>query len=59
MLIGENTIANEIYRPIRQVIVDEAQDYYTLHFKILKGLFPNARFTVLGDINQQLKNRKI
>lgn len=58
MLIGENTIANEIYRPIRQVIVDEAQDYYTLHFKILKGLFPNARFTVLGDINQTIEKQE-
>lgn len=58
MLIGENTVANEIYRPIRQVIVDEAQDYYTLHFKIMKGLFPNARFTVLGDINQTIEKQE-
>ncbi|MCQ4937311.1 HelD family protein [Anaerotignum propionicum] len=58
MLIGENTMANEVYRPIRQVIIDEAQDYYTLHFKIIKGLFPNARFTVLGDINQTIEKQE-
>ena len=32
MLIG----ANDIYRQIRQVVVDEAQDYYILHFEILR-----------------------
>lgn len=58
MLIGENSMANEVYRPIRQVIIDEAQDYYSLHFKIIKVLFPNARFTVLGDINQTIEKQE-
>lgn len=43
------------YPDIRQVVVDEAQDYYPLHFRILASLFPNARFTVLGDINQTIE----
>lgn len=42
------------YRGIRQVVIDEAQDYYTLQYEIFRLLFPNARFTVLGDINQTL-----
>lgn len=42
------------YRSIRQVVIDEAQDYYTLQYEIFRLLFPNARFTVLGDINQTL-----
>lgn len=46
------------YRNIRQVIIDEAQDYYPLQFKILRILFPNARYTVLGDINQTLSKQE-
>ncbi|MDL2225607.1 AAA family ATPase [Eubacteriales bacterium OttesenSCG-928-M02] len=44
----------EDYRHIRQVVVDEAQDYYPIHYHILKGLFPNAKYTILGDIHQTI-----
>lgn len=37
---------------IKQVVVDEAQDYYPMHYYVLKNLFKNARFTIVGDINQ-------
>ncbi len=43
---------------IRQAVVDEAQDYRPLHFALLARLFPNARFTVLGDIDQTLEKRE-
>ena len=39
---------------IRHVIVDEAQDYGVLQFRVLRMAFPNASFTVLGDLNQTL-----
>ncbi len=39
-------------RLVRQVVVDEAQDYYPLHFELFKRLFPQAHYTVLGDVNQ-------
>jgi len=42
------------YSDIRQVVIDEAQDYYPIHFEILNSLFPKSRFTVLGDINQTI-----
>lgn len=42
------------YRGIKQVVIDEAQDYYPIHFEILRSLFSNARYTVLGDINQTI-----
>lgn len=42
------------YSHFRQVVVDEAQDLDTLHAQLLKILFPNARFTFLGDIHQTL-----
>ena len=39
---------------IKQVVIDEAQDYSEIQFEILNLLFPRARFTVLGDINQTI-----
>jgi len=39
---------------IRQVIVDEAQDYGPLHFMLLKKWFPKANFTILGDVQQSM-----
>jgi DNA helicase-2/ATP-dependent DNA helicase PcrA len=42
------------YRGIKQVVIDEAQDYYPVHFEILNLLFSGARFTILGDINQTI-----
>lgn len=42
-------------KSIKQVVIDEAQDYYPLHFALLKILFPNARYTVLGDIYQTIE----
>ncbi|MDR1605106.1 MAG: AAA family ATPase [Gracilibacteraceae bacterium] len=43
---------------IRQVVIDEAQDYGPLHFELLRLLFPAARFTVLGDTDQALEQRR-
>lgn len=45
---------DEEYVDIRQVVIDEAQDYAPLHFEILNLLFPKARYTVLGDIHQTI-----
>lgn len=45
------------YRSIRQIIIDEAQDYYPLQYDIFRLLFPNAKATILGDINQSLTRR--
>lgn len=46
------------YRNIRQVIIDEAQDYYPLQYEIFHLLFPYAKYTVLGDVNQTLKKQE-
>jgi Superfamily I DNA and RNA helicases len=46
------------YRNIKQVVIDEAQDYYPLHYEIFHLLFPSAKFTILGDINQTLEKRE-
>ncbi|HHY26382.1 MAG TPA: AAA family ATPase [Desulfitobacterium dehalogenans] len=42
------------YKDIKQVVIDEAQDYYPLHFEILHALFPKSRYTILGDIKQTI-----
>jgi DNA helicase II / ATP-dependent DNA helicase PcrA len=39
---------------IKQVLVDEGQDYSPFQFEFLKRLFPSARMTVLGDFNQAI-----
>ncbi|MGI6149956.1 MAG: HelD family protein [Limnochordia bacterium] len=39
---------------IRQVVIDEGQDYSALQLRIIYELFPKARFTILGDENQVL-----
>ena len=49
--------ANE-YKNIKQVVIDEAQDYYYLHYEIFNLLFANSKFTILGDINQTLEKKE-
>ncbi|NOU95368.1 AAA family ATPase [Paenibacillus sp. LMG 31456] len=39
---------------VRHVIVDEAQDYSPFQLEFLKRLFPRARMTALGDLNQAI-----
>jgi DNA helicase-2/ATP-dependent DNA helicase PcrA len=49
---------NEDYEQIRQIVIDEAQDYYPIQYKIFGILFKNARYTVLGDYNQIVEKTK-
>ena len=39
---------------IKQVVVDEAQDYNYLQYQMMKKIFRKASFTILGDINQNM-----
>ncbi|WP_339228558.1 RNA polymerase recycling motor HelD [Oceanobacillus sp. FSL K6-2867] len=41
-------------RSVRQLIIDEAQDYSSFQFAYIKHLFPYTRMTLLGDINQAI-----
>lgn len=43
------------YSTIKQVIIDEGQDYYPLHYEIINRLFLKSKLTILGDINQTLQ----
>ncbi|ARU60277.1 helicase [Tumebacillus avium] len=44
----------EMNTKVRHVFVDEAQDYSPFQFAFLKRLFPHAKMTVLGDLNQAI-----
>lgn len=39
---------------IRQLFIDEAQDYSPFQLEYFKEIFPYARMTILGDINQAI-----
>lgn len=39
---------------IKQIVVDEAQDYNELQYVILSKIFKKASFTILGDVNQTI-----
>ena len=39
---------------IKQVVIDEAQDYNYLQYIIIKEMFKKADFTILGDVNQNI-----
>ena len=43
-----------VKRDIKHLIIDEAQDYTSLQFKILVNLFPNSTWTVVGDPAQSV-----
>jgi DNA helicase-2/ATP-dependent DNA helicase PcrA len=58
LYIKLNIEGSDVFKEIRQVVIDEAQDYYPIHYKIFSILFESARFTVLGDINQSIEKDK-
>ena len=49
LLMGFNT--NHV---IKQVVIDEAQDYNKLQYYIIKRIFKKANYTILGDTNQTI-----
>ena len=51
----KGTLEGFIYEStIKQVIIDEAQDYNRLQYIIISKIFQKADFTILGDINQNI-----
>lgn len=37
---------------IKEIVIDEAQDYNILQYKLIRSIFKKSNFTILGDINQ-------
>ncbi len=52
------TYGTNKYKNIKQVVIDEAQDYYPLQYEIFNLLFSNAKFTILGDMKQTLAKKE-
>lgn len=51
----KGTLEGFIYEGrIKQVVIDEAQDYNRLQYIIINNIFKKADFTILGDINQNI-----
>jgi DNA helicase-2/ATP-dependent DNA helicase PcrA len=46
---------SQTFSEIKQVVIDEAQDYDLMQYHVLKLLFMGARYTILGDINQAIE----
>jgi DNA helicase-2/ATP-dependent DNA helicase PcrA len=45
---------NDLFSEIKQVVIDEAQDYSPMQYEVFNLLFREAKFTVLGDIYQSI-----
>jgi len=43
-----------IYKGIRHLFIDEAQDYSLFQFAYLMQIFPYSKMTILGDLNQSI-----
>ena len=41
-------------KKIKQIVIDEAQDYTKLQFLLIKKVFSRSSFTILGDVNQNI-----
>ena len=39
---------------IKEIVIDEAQDYTKTQYLILSKIFRNANYTILGDVNQTI-----
>ncbi len=54
MLLRMAMSGSVIRGDIKYVVVDEAQDYSACEWTVFRTLFPRARFTVAGDVDQAL-----
>lgn len=43
---------------MRHVVIDEVQDYTPAEYRLIRSMFPRAKFTMLGDLNQSLNPMK-
>jgi DNA helicase-2/ATP-dependent DNA helicase PcrA len=54
LYVKEKIEGFKVNTSVKYVFIDEAQDYSAFQFAFIKHIFPNARFTVLGDLNQAI-----
>jgi len=46
------------YKQVQYLLVDESQDYDYMAYQIMKALFFNAKFTLVGDVDQSLVKKE-
>lgn len=54
LYLNEKIVGFHTNNIIRHVFIDEAQDYSPFQFEFLRRLFPRAKMTLLGDVNQAI-----
>lgn len=53
--IIKKTLRNTIdFKYVKHIVVDEAQDFGVIAYGILKRLFPECTFTIMGDVSQNI-----
>ncbi|MBQ8451553.1 MAG: UvrD-helicase domain-containing protein [Clostridia bacterium] len=54
MYLKSKIIGISANKSIKYVLIDEAQDYSIMQYRILSMLFRNSNITLLGDLNQSI-----
>ena len=54
LYLKERMLGIQEQHNIKQVVIDEAQDYSLVQYQIVANLFKNANVTLLGDLNQSI-----
>lgn len=57
LYLNERMKGFRVNTTVRHVLIDEVQDYTPFQLEFLKWLFPRARMTALGDMNQAIYNQ--
>jgi len=58
LFIKLNLEGSDMFYDIKHVVIDEAQDYNYLEYEIFKMLFKESRFTIVGDVNQAIDEKR-
>ena len=54
LYLKDRVLGSSVQSKIKYVLIDEAQDYTIMQYRILAHLFKRANITILGDINQSI-----
>lgn len=54
MYLKERIVGVTEQHAIKQIVIDEAQDYTLVQYQIIANVFRGARMTLVGDLNQSI-----
>lgn len=52
--IKHRLVLTEVMEDAKHIVVDEAQDYGSMVFGVLKKVLPRCTFTIMGDVSQNI-----